>query len=83
MTKPKTNTHDMAIDLARAVSVLRQANCMHEDDIQAWADAMATVETFCAVALRIIAKTHPAKVREEARLVEIQSHIAPGNRVAH
>lgn len=34
-------------------------------------DALATVETFCAVALRIIAKTNPSKVRSEAMTTEI------------
>lgn len=38
----------------------------------------ATVETFIAIALRVIAKTHPSKVREEARLVEIQARMRPG-----
>jgi hypothetical protein len=33
--------------------------------------AWAGVETFCAVALRIIAKTNPSKIRDEARTTEI------------
>lgn len=57
----------MADDLVAALSRITGS----EDD-------MAVVCTFCAIALRIIANTHPAKVREQARLVEIQSHIQPG-----
>lgn len=34
-------------------------------------DALAAVETFCAIALRIIAKTNPSKVRSEAMTTEI------------
>lgn len=34
-------------------------------------EALAGVETFCAVALRIIAKTNPSKVRSEAMTTEI------------
>lgn len=75
--KGKTDTHSMAVDLAAAVGVLRDTVAAAPDNEKAL-EAQATVETFCAVALRVIAKTHPAKVREEARLVEIQSHMRPG-----
>jgi hypothetical protein len=34
-------------------------------------EALAAVETFCAIALRIIAKTNPSKVRSEAMTTEI------------
>lgn len=34
-------------------------------------DAMAGVETFCVVALRLMAKTNPSKIRDIARTTEI------------
>jgi hypothetical protein len=34
-------------------------------------DALSGVETFCAISLRIIAKTNPSKVRSEAMTTEI------------
>lgn len=34
-------------------------------------DALAEVETFVAIALRVLAKTNPSKVRDEARTVHI------------
>lgn len=38
-------------------------------------DAMAGVETFCVIALRIMAKTNPSKIRDVARTVEIASYL--------
>lgn len=34
-------------------------------------DALAEIETFVAIALRVLAKTNPSKVRDEARTVHI------------
>lgn len=34
-------------------------------------DALAEVETFVAIALRVLAKTNPSKVRDEVRTVHI------------
>lgn len=38
-------------------------------------DAMAGVESFCAVALRIMSKTNPSKIRDAAMTVEIQARM--------
>lgn len=38
-------------------------------------DAMAGVETFCVIALRIMAKTNPSKIRDVARTVEIAHYM--------
>ena len=38
--------------------------------------ALCSIETFCAVALRVMRKTNPSKVRSEARTVEIAARIA-------
>lgn len=43
-----------------------------EDEDQAWAG----IETFCAIALRIIAETNPSKVRDKALVVEIAARMA-------
>ena len=37
--------------------------------------ALCTVETFCAVALRVMAKINPSKVRDCARTVEIKARM--------
>jgi hypothetical protein len=38
-------------------------------------DAMAGVESFVAIALRVFAQTNPSKLREVMRLVEIQARM--------
>lgn len=67
MSTLQVETRGIADSLVDALSRLTG----HEDD-------KATVETFCAIALRVIAATNPSKVREAARLVAIQSLIQPG-----
>ena len=39
-------------------------------------DAWAGMETFCAIALRIMAKTNASKLRSEMRTVEITARMA-------
>lgn len=67
MTQLQVETRGIADELVGALARLAGS----EDD-------KATVETFCAIALRVIAATNPSKVREAARLVAIQSLIQPG-----
>ncbi len=38
-------------------------------------DAMAGVESFIAIALRVFSQTNPSKLREVMRLVEIQARM--------
>ncbi len=69
MSQILIDTKPMADNLVDALSRMTG----HADDV-------ATIETFCAIALQVIARADPAKVREAARLVAIQSHIPPGAR---
>lgn len=36
---------------------------------------LCAIETFCAVALRVMRKVNPSKVRDEARTLEIQARM--------
>ncbi len=40
-------------------------------------EALDTIDTFCAIALRVIAKTNPSKLKSIATTVAIQSHMVP------
>lgn len=74
MTRARTtNILEMAGDIVEALSTIRTALPAAEQE----SEAMATLETFVAVALRVIAKTNPSKVRDVARAVEIQALIPP------
>lgn len=71
MPRARTIIDDIAADHMAALDVLR-AHIMatgNEATLEAW----ASVETFSAIALRVIAKTNPSKVRDEAMKVEIAS----------
>ncbi len=73
MPRARTNITDIASDIVKELGVLRQALApqMHGEVEDAW----ATVETFIAVSLRLMAKTNPSKVKSIAMTVEIQSLI--------
>jgi hypothetical protein len=72
MPRARTDITDIASDIVKDLGVLRQALApqMHEVG-----DAWATVETFIAISLRLMAKTNPSKVKSIAMTVEIQSLI--------
>jgi len=78
MPRAKTNIQDIASDIVKELGVLRQALApqMHGEVEDAW----ATLETFIAISLRLMAKINPSKVKSVAMTVEIQSLIAASER---
>lgn len=74
MSKPTKQTILQArSDLVRALETVRPTLPLHHADIdQAWAQ----IETFCAIALRVMAKTNMSKLIDETRTVEISAHIS-------
>ena len=66
--RARTNITEMRNDLIAQLYLLRDALPGMTPEQR---DALAGVETFCAVSLRIIAKTNPSKVRSEAMTTEI------------
>ena len=78
MPRAKTNITDIAADIVKELGVLRLALAPQmQGEVE---DAWATVETFIAVSLRLMAKTNPSKVKSVAMTVEIQSLIANAER---
>lgn len=77
MIKPKgrakTDVAEIRQDLVAALDVIRpQLNLADDPALEA---AWAEVETFCAVSLRVLARTNPSKVRSEAMTVEIHARM--------
>jgi len=74
MTRAYTDTDQIARDLAACFETMRAAGPASVDgspeDI-----ALCSIETFCAVALRVMKKTNPSKVRDCARTVEIHARL--------
>ena len=67
--RARTDTAVIATNIVAAVERLRPVAAAHDQD--AWAE----IETFIAVALRVMAKTNPSKVRDAAMTIEIQARI--------
>lgn len=64
MTRARANITDIEHDLMRAIEACRTNT-----------DEWDTIETFIAVALRVLAKTNPSKIRDAAMTLEIQARI--------
>jgi len=70
-----TDTSLMSADLQASLRLLREhisADPYPHPDGRT-EEALDTVETFCAVALRVFAKTNPSKIRSEAVTVELST----------
>lgn len=73
MTRARTDVAEITADLAAALRVLRDA--LQPVDGTPADEALCEVETFCAVAVRLMAKSNPSKVRDVARVVEIKARL--------
>lgn len=73
MTRARSDVDAIERDLTDALATLRDALAPADGTLED--DAMCAVETFCAVALRVMRKTNPSKLRDEARTVEIKARL--------
>lgn len=69
MTRAYSDIDAVARDLAADLDAIRAALPPQ------LLDAMNAVETFSAIALRVMQKTNPSKVRDAARTVEIKARM--------
>lgn len=76
--RAKTNVTEIAVGVLNDLDEIRAMLPPGAEDSEAWKG----IETFAALALRIIAKTNPSKVRSEAMTLSIQTLIPPGERKA-
>lgn len=65
-------TESIENDLATAANVVRQALPPASPEVE---NALAEIETFCAIALRVMRKTNPSKLRDAARTVEVEAYL--------
>lgn len=73
MTRAYTDMAQVEADLAQHLSTVRQA--LNPQDGTPEDYALCAVETFAVIALRVMRKTNPSKVRSEARTVEIKARM--------
>lgn len=70
----RTDMDETARDLAQHLQTVRKyLEAYGLEDGTKIDEALCSVETFCAVALRVMKKTNPSKIRSEARTVEIKA----------
>lgn len=70
--RARTDIGTVQTGLLGALSTLRNGLDLTNPEIES---AMAEIETFCAISVRIMAKTNPSKIRDIAMTLEIQARI--------
>ncbi len=75
MTRARSNVEEIDRDLAAAIQVLRLALSAQIEDGNEVDTALCSVETFGAVALRVMRHTNPSKVREAAQVIEMKARM--------
>lgn len=73
MTRAYTDMAQVEADLAQHLRTVRQS--LNPQDGTPEDYALCAVETFAVIALRVMRKTNPSKVRSEARTVEIKARM--------
>ena len=69
----KTNMDEIDRDLGMALRLIRDR--LYVPDGSEQDTALCEVETFCAIAIRVMRKTNPSKLRSETRTVELQARL--------
>lgn len=70
--RARTIVSEIEADMIRSVGVLRQHVDRSADGAE---EALAEVETFIAVALRVMKNSNPSKVRDAAMVEEIKARM--------
>ena len=71
--RARADVESIDADLTAALQTLRRAlDPAPDSDIEA---ALNSVETFAVVALRVMARSNPSKIRDAARIVEIKARL--------
>lgn len=77
MQRPtKESIELMKAQVIQGVNVIR-AHLTRSPEID---EALGSVETFIAIALRVFAVTNPSKLKEHMQLVELQHYLVPGEK---
>ena len=69
----KTDIDAIAREIAGHLEAIRAALDTQLIDGNALDTALCSIETYCAVSLRVMRQTNPSKVRDCARTVEIKA----------
>lgn len=67
--RARTDMSEIARDLVASIEFFRP-HCVAMD-----ADRWADIETFCAIALRVMSHTNPSRIRDAAMVEEIKARM--------
>lgn len=67
--RAKADVNQIAADLIAAIKDIRRHIPVESEE------SLAHIETFCAISLRVLAKTNPSKLRDAAMAEEIKARI--------
>lgn len=70
MARARTNVTPVQLDVLKALDTIRAALPPYTAETEL-GDAVATMETFIAIAMRVLQKTNPSKIQSEARTVAL------------
>lgn len=73
MPRARSDVDQIDADLTAALRTLRAKLYLPDGSEQEM--ALCAIETFCAVALQVMRKTNPSKLRSEARTLEIKCRL--------
>lgn len=73
MTRAFTDMTEVDADVTAAFKTLRER--LYFPDGSEQDHALCALETFAAIALKVMAKTNPSKVRDCARTIEIKARL--------
>lgn len=73
MSRARTDMAEVETDLSASLKTIREA--LSPTDGSDVDTALCGVETFCAIALRVLKKTNPSKVRSESLTFEIKARM--------
>jgi hypothetical protein len=69
----RSNVDETDADLVACFKTLREKFAFADDTPEDV--ALSGIETFCAIALKVMKKTNPSKIRDCARIVEIKARL--------
>ena len=75
-TRAKADLEEVVADLMASIGWIRDEIGIGSQKVDSRTEEhMAHIETFCAIAIRVLRKTNPSKIRSEARTVEIKARM--------
>lgn len=73
MSRAITDMREAERDLCDALATVREALAPADGTVEDY--ALCAVECFCDIALRVMKKTNPSKIRSETRTVEVKARL--------